>query len=163
WAAKPTASAAAHNKISSFPNICSHGRRTGVRCQETAARTASTSFAAPKRTGSSAASPVSASAAATAARASSSSSARVLSAIAASRAPLDDEPLGRAREEVRDDGVDRYSPPGDDHPGLAGRDEDRAQAAPARLEVELARDGHLPDRAVGADGEDDRRIDREVL
>ena len=209
-------------------------------CQVRAASTASTSFAAPKRTGSSAGRPVSSSAASIAARASSSPSARVLSATAATRAgrdrqreplvqldelaqrrnrvraaagaldlrpaalvaedeqvrdasvveaerdagvdrvqeralaldpeqlaaalsPLDDETLRGAREEVGHDGVDRDSPAGDHHARLAGRDEDRAHAAPPRLEVELARDGHLPDRAVGADGEDDRRVDGEVL
>src|SRR5205085_5236349 len=76
---------------------------------------------------------------------------------------LHDEPLRRSGEEVRDDGVDGDPPPRDRDPGLAGRDEDRAQAAPPRLEVELAADGHLPDRAVGADGEDDARVRSEVL
>ena len=77
--------------------------------------------------------------------------------LAAALGPFDDEPLGGARDEVRDDGVDRDPPAGDRDPGLAGRHEQRAEAARARLEVELERDGHLPDRAVGADGEDDRR------
>src|SRR6185312_3146439 len=46
---------------------------------------------------------------------------------------------------------------------LTGRDEDRAELAPSRLEVELARDGHLSDRTVGADREGDRRVYRQVL
>ena len=179
--------------------MCSHARRTGVRCQMRAANMASTSLAAPKRTGSSAGRPVSASAAAIAARASSSASARVLSATATTRAgragsasrscsstssaaaesgagrrrrprspsapprgrgragaeravveperhagvdrmderalaldpeelaaalgPLDDEPLGGAGDEVRDDGVDRDPPARDRDARLAGRDE----------------------------------------
>ena len=40
-------------------------------------------------------------------------------------------------------------------PGLAGRDELGRDPARPRLAVELERDGHLPDRAVGADGEHD--------
>src|SRR6266516_1891755 len=63
---------------------------------------------------------------------------------------LDDEPLGGAGEEVGDDGVDGDAPAGDRDARLAGRDEHRTQAAIARLEVELAGRGHLPDRTVGA-------------
>src|SRR6185503_15633240 len=83
--------------------------------------------------------------------------------LATALAPLDDKALGRAAEEVGDDGIDRDPPAGDHHARLSRRDEDRAQAAAPRLEVELTRDGHLPDRAVGPDGEDDGRVDREVL
>ena len=75
---------------------------------------------------------------------------------------LDDEALGGAREEVRDHRVDRDPPPGDRDPRLPGRDENRPQAALARLEVELARRCHLPDRAVGTNSEDDRRVGFEV-
>ncbi len=75
---------------------------------------------------------------------------------------LDDEPLGRAGEEVGDDRVDGDAPAGDRDARLAGRDEHRTQAAIARLEVELAGRGHLPDRTVGADRQDDRRVDLEV-
>ena len=83
--------------------------------------------------------------------------------LAAARASLDDEPLGRTRKEVGDDRVDRDSPAGDRHARLAGRDEDRAQPSTPRFQVELAGDGHLPDRAVGPDREHDRRVDNEVL
>src|SRR5213075_1217324 len=83
--------------------------------------------------------------------------------LAAALAPLDDEALCGARDEVGHDRVDRDSPAGDHHPRLSRRDEDRPNTASPRLEVELARDRHLPDRAVGADGEDDRRVDRQVL
>src|SRR5204863_6493012 len=82
--------------------------------------------------------------------------------LAAARASFDDEAFGRAGDEVRDDRIDGYPPPRDRDARLAGRDEDRAQAAPPRFEIELARDGHLPDRAIGADREDDRRVDLEV-
>ena len=68
---------------------------------------------------------------------------------------LDDEPLGRAGDEVGDDRVDGDPPARDRDPGLAGRDERGGDAARSRLAVELERDGHLPDRAVGADGEHD--------
>ncbi len=44
---------------------------------------------------------------------------------------LEHELLGRAGDEVRDDGVDRDPPAGDRDPGLAGRDE-LASASPAR-------------------------------
>ena len=70
---------------------------------------------------------------------------------------LDHEPLGGARDEVGDDRVDRDPPACDRHPRLARRHELAADAAAARLAVELERHGHLPDRAVGADGEDRRR------
>jgi hypothetical protein len=46
---------------------------------------------------------------------------------------------------------------------LPGGDEDRAEPAAAGFEVELERDGLLPDRAVGAHREDDRRRQLEVL
>ena len=45
------------------------------------------------------------------------------------RVPLDDEPLGRAGDEVGDDRVDGDPPAGDRDPGLAGRDEDRREPA----------------------------------
>ena len=76
---------------------------------------------------------------------------------------LDHEPLGGAGDEVGDDGVDRDPPARDRDPGLPRGHEDRPDAAPARLEVELERDRHLPDRAVRADGEHDRARAREVL
>ena len=77
--------------------------------------------------------------------------------LAAAVAAFDHERLGGAGEEVGDDGVDGDPPPRDRDPGLAGRDELALDATAARLGVELERDGHLPDRAVGADGEDDLR------
>ena len=83
--------------------------------------------------------------------------------LAAAAVALDHQPLGRAREEVRDDRVHGDPPAGDRDPGLAGRDEDARQPAAARLEVELERDRLLPDRAVGADGQDDPRRDLQVL
>ena len=76
---------------------------------------------------------------------------------------LDDESLGGAGDEVGDDRVDGDPPACDRHPRLARRHELAADAAAARLAVELERHGHLPDRAVGADGEDRRRGVREVL
>ena len=82
--------------------------------------------------------------------------------LAAALGTLDDEPLGGAREEVRDDGVDRDPPPRDRDPRLPGRYEDRLEAALPRLEIELDGNGLLADRAVRADGEDDLRVDREV-
>jgi hypothetical protein len=81
-------------------------------------------------------------------------------------APLrafDDEALGGAGQEIGDDGVDGDPPSRDRDSGLAGGNEDRAQAALACFEIELAGRGHLPDRAIGADREDDRRVDVEVL
>src|SRR5438309_9847191 len=80
----------------------------------------------------------------------------------AARAAFDHEPLRRSRQEVGDDRVDRDPPPGDGDPGLAGRNEDGTQPALPSLEVELARGRHLPDRAIGADGEHDRRVDVEI-
>ncbi len=68
--------------------------------------------------------------------------------------PFDDELLGRAGDEVGDDGVDRDAPAGDRDPGLPGRDEPRLDPARPGGAVELERHRHLPDRAVGADGED---------
>ena len=53
--------------------------------------------------------------------------------LAAARDALEHEPLGRAGEEVGDDGVDRDAPAGDRDPGLAGRDELAGDAAPPRL------------------------------
>ena len=76
---------------------------------------------------------------------------------------LDDEPLGRAGDEVGDRRVDRDAPAGDCDSGLARRHELRGDAAPPRLAVELQADGHLPDRAIGADRQDDRRRHLEVL
>src|SRR5215210_5380897 len=75
----------------------------------------------------------------------------------ASAVALDDEPLGRARDEVGDDGVDGDPPTRDRDSGLAGRHELRRDAARAGGAVELERNGHLPDRTVGADREDDPR------
>ena len=63
---------------------------------------------------------------------------------------LDEEPLGRTRDEVRDDGVDGDSPACDRDPGLAGGDEARFEPARLRGPVELERDGHLSDRAVAS-------------
>ena len=83
--------------------------------------------------------------------------------LAAAVAAFDHERLGGAGEEVGDDGVDGDPPPRDRDPGLAGRDELALDPTAARLGVELERDGHLPDRAVRADGEDDLRVVREVL
>ena len=74
--------------------------------------------------------------------------------LATALVPLDDEPLGRAGDEVRDDGVDGDPPARDRDPGLPGRDEARRQPARSRCPVELERHRHLPDRAVRADGED---------
>ena len=217
--------------------MCSMIERTSVRVKGRQSSSASASFPAPKRTGSSAGSPVSASAAAIATPAAPSSRCRVFSAIAATFAgragsairswsstssaerpqrvagvaldlgrpgemaehervrrravdqaerdtgvrgvqertlPLDPQqpfPRGRRprrraarrrRREVRDDRVDGDPPAGDRDPGLAGRHEHRIEAAALRLAVELERDGHLPDRAVGADGEDDPRVELEV-
>src|ERR687896_488290 len=82
--------------------------------------------------------------------------------VTAARA-FDDEPLGGAREEVRDHGVDRDPPPRDHDPRLARRDEDRADPAPRRLTVELDRHRLLADRAVGPDRKDDARLMRQVL
>src|SRR5205823_12238404 len=76
---------------------------------------------------------------------------------------FDYKTLGRAGEKVGDHRVDRDPPPRDRDPGLAGRDEDRAQTTRLRLAVELERDGHLPDRAVRADREHDLRVELEVL
>ncbi len=76
--------------------------------------------------------------------------------LAAARAPFDDEPLRRARDEVGDDRVDGDPPARDRDARLPGRNEQRALAAAARLEIELERDGHLSDRAVGADRQHDR-------
>jgi hypothetical protein len=60
-------------------------------------------------------------------------------------------------------GVDGDPPAGDRHPRLPGRHELARDAAPPRLGVEFERDGHLPDRAIGADREDDLGRVREVL
>ena len=78
------------------------------------------------------------------------------------RAPSTTSHSAAPGEEVGDDRVDRDAPPGDRDARLARRDEDRLEPAPARLEVELDRDRLLPDRAVGADREDDRRVHPEV-
>ena len=75
---------------------------------------------------------------------------------------LDHQALCRAREEVGDHRVDRDPPARDRDPGLPGRNEDRFQASLAGLEVELAGRGHLPDRTVGTDGQDDRRVNFEI-
>jgi hypothetical protein len=76
---------------------------------------------------------------------------------------LDDEPLRGARDEVGDDCVHRDAPARDHDPRLAGRDEPRCTPAPPGLEVELERDRLFADRALGADGVDDRRWQLEVL
>jgi len=78
------------------------------------------------------------------------------------RPALDHQALRSAREEVGDDRVDRDPPARDRDPRLPGRNEDRLQTSLAGLEVELAGRGHLPDRTVGANGEDDRRVNFEV-
>src|SRR5207248_10476216 len=83
--------------------------------------------------------------------------------LAASALALDDQALGRAREEVGNDGVDSDSPTGDRDPRLAGGDEDGFESPAARFEVELEPHRLLPDRAVRADGERDLRGDRQVL
>ena len=80
----------------------------------------------------------------------------------AALAALDDEALGRAREEVRDDRVDGDPPACDGDARLPGRHEHRLEAAATSLEVELDGDGLLADRAVRADGEDDLRVVLEV-
>ena len=82
---------------------------------------------------------------------------------AATLRSLDDELLGGAGEEVRDDRVDGDAPAGDRDPGLAGRDELRGEAALPGRPVELERHRHLPDGAVGADGQDDLRRHAQVL
>ena len=76
--------------------------------------------------------------------------------------PFDHELLGRAREEVGDNGVHRDAPACDRDPGLPGGHEERRQPSRACGAVELERDRHLPDGAVGADGEDDPGVDLEV-
>ena len=81
----------------------------------------------------------------------------------ATPAALDDEPLRGAGDEIGNDRVDGDAPAGDGDAGLPCRYEDRTKTASARLEVELERDGHLSDRAVRADGEDDRAGDIEDL
>ena len=70
--------------------------------------------------------------------------------LAAAPDAFEHELLGGAGDEVGDDGVDGDAPAGDRDPGLAGRDELAADPARLRLAVELERDRHLPDRAVGA-------------
>ncbi len=84
--------------------------------------------------------------------------------LAAAPGSLDDEPLGRAGEEVGDDRVDGDSPAGDRDPGLAGRHE-LTTARPRRRASRSSstRDRLLADRAVRADGEHDRRRHLEVL
>src|SRR5262245_27843177 len=82
--------------------------------------------------------------------------------LAAAASTLDDEPLVCAGQEVGDDGVYRDPPARDRDAGLAGRHEHGVEAAIARLEIELHGDRLLPDRAVRADREDDRRVDVEV-
>ncbi len=76
--------------------------------------------------------------------------------------PLEHEPFGGARDEVGHDRVDGDAPSGDRDPGLPGRDELTRDSTAPRLAVELERHGHLPDRAVGADREDGRRVVRQV-
>src|SRR5258707_28550 len=61
---------------------------------------------------------------------------------------FDDETLRGARDEIGDYRIDGDAPARDRHSRLPGRDEDRPHASPPRLEVELAGDGHLSDRAV---------------
>src|SRR6266446_3448108 len=83
--------------------------------------------------------------------------------LSAAPASLDDEPLCGSGDEVGDNRVDSDPPPRDGDARLARRHEDRLLAASARLQVELERDRHLPDRAVGADREHDRAGDVEYL
>src|SRR3954453_16200874 len=71
--------------------------------------------------------------------------------VAASSA-FDDEPLRGTRDEVRNDGVDSDPPSGDRYTRLPGGHEDGLHASLARSAVELERDAHLADGAVGADG-----------
>src|SRR5579862_3216249 len=73
------------------------------------------------------------------------------------------ELLGGPRNEVGDHGVDGDPPPRDRDPRLTRRDELASHATPARFAIELERHRHLPDRAVGADGEDHARGMRQVL
>ena len=80
----------------------------------------------------------------------------------ASPRPLDDQPLGRAGEEVGDHRVHGDPPARDRDSGLPGRHEHRVEPAPTRFEIELDRDRLLSDRAVGADRQHDRRVDLEV-
>ena len=80
-------------------------------------------------------------------------------------APLDafdDELLRRAGEEVRRRPRRRRSPSRRSRSRLSGRDELRREARAPRRAVELERDGHLPDRAVGADRQHDRRAELQV-
>ena len=66
-----------------------------------------------------------------------------------------DHPLDGALGEVGDKPVHRDAPALDHHPGLAGRHErgrvTRLEGCPSQFEC----DGHLADRAVGPDGQDD--------
>ena len=71
------------------------------------------------------------------------------------RARLQHHALDGAGREVRDDAVDGDAVALDEDAGLARRDERRVQALLARVFVEFPGGGHLPDRAVGADGRDD--------
>ena len=75
--------------------------------------------------------------------------------LAAAGDAFEDERLGRAGDEVGDDCVDREPPAGDRDPGLAGRDERPRRCRDAAPRGRARGDGHLPDRAVGADGEHD--------
>ena len=68
-----------------------------------------------------------------------------------------DHDLGGAGDEVRHDGVDRDPAAGDRDARLAGGDELRAFARAAERGGDLERGGHLADRRVGPDREDDSR------
>ena len=70
-------------------------------------------------------------------------------------AALDDEPLRGAGDEVGDDCVDGDAPAGDSDARLARRYERGGDSARRGLAGELEGDGHLPDRTIRADREDD--------
>ena len=73
----------------------------------------------------------------------------------AERLALLDEPFDGALGEVADEAVDRDAPALDHHPGLAGRHERRGVAGRECGAPQLECDGHLADRAVAADRQDD--------
>src|SRR5690349_18795447 len=70
---------------------------------------------------------------------------------------LQRESLGRARDEVPDHGVHRDTPALDENPGLPSRGERDAHAALAHRIPELELRRHLPDVAIGTDGENHGR------
>src|SRR5262249_39082941 len=82
--------------------------------------------------------------------------------LAATGGALDHQLLRGPGGEVGDDRVDGDPPAGDRDARLPGGNEDRPEAATLCLAVELQRDRHLPDRAVGADGEEDTGVESEI-